>query len=251
MKGMRVGKKEIEDFYNAEQVVSHYARATGNIGLWASEEAVLSNVFGREDRLLELGCGTGRIAIGLTELGFRHILGTDLSRSMVNEARRLAKVLELGIPFHAADARELPFEDGLYDGAIFGFNGLMQIPGREERRKALREIRRVLKDRGKFVFTTHDRNLSKYKKLWRQEAKIWDRGEQGGQLHEFGDRFEETDLGEVFIHVPVPEEIREDLKETGFRCVWDRMRSQIATESATVRLFSDECRFWVAERIGE
>ena len=58
---------------------------------------------------------------------------------MVMRARAIVKLLEYAIPFHVADARKLKFENEVFDGAIFGFNGLMQIPAAADREKALVE----------------------------------------------------------------------------------------------------------------
>jgi ubiquinone/menaquinone biosynthesis C-methylase UbiE len=236
----------VKAFYDAPVVVDHYRRATANLGLWNSEEIVFRRVFQTDDRLLELGTGTGRIAIGLEEIGYRHVLGMELSKEMVREARRIGKLLESSVSFVQGDATRMKFEDDLFDGAIFGFNGLMQIPGREQRIQAMREIRRVVRPGGAFVFTTHDRHSPRFRKFWQAEQRRWDRGEQQPELLEFGDRWEETDLGSLYIHVPTPEEVREQLQAAGWKCEWDRLRSAIANEPMAIREFSDECRFWLA-----
>lgn len=248
MAAEKVTTGQVKAYYDEPNVVDHYRRATANIGLWASEEIVFGRVFDQNDRILELGTGTGRIAIGLEEIGYKHILATELSREMIKEARRIGKVLELSISFRQADATRLSFEDGLFDGAIFGFNGLMQIPGREERRKAMSEINRVVRPGGAFVFTTHDRQNSKYRNYWRDEKIRWNKGKQKAVLLEFGDRLENTELGELFIHVPTPEEVREDLQATGWKAEWDSMRSKISKETPATMHFSDDCRFWVARK---
>lgn len=248
MSASKVHAQWVQSYYDDPSVVEHYRRATANIGLWISEEIIFRKTFDPGERLIELGTGTGRIAIGLSELGYAHILGVELSREMVKEARRISKVLEAGVAFVQGDATQLKFEDELFDGAIFGFNGLMQIPGRESRRQALREIRRVIRPGGAFVFTTHDRQSHKYKRFWKEEQKRWDKGKQKPELLEFGDRWEETELGPLFIHVPTPEEVREDLQATGWKCEWDSLRSAIARESLLTSEFSDECRFFVARK---
>ncbi|KAF0095414.1 MAG: type 11 methyltransferase [Puniceicoccaceae bacterium 5H] len=236
----------IREYFSNKDVVDHYARATANIGLWVSEEKVFTHVFDKNDRILEIGCGTGRISIGLYELGYDYMIGTDLSRDMIKRAQRINTVLGYNIPFQVMDARKLKFDHGFFDGAIFGFNGLMQIPGREKRREALAEIRRVLRPGGLFVFTTHDRYNSQFKRFWKDEEDRWEKHQQNRELLEFGDRIEHDGMGMLYVHVPTTEEVREDLKATGWKIDSDAPRSSIAMEPAQVREFSDECRFWIA-----
>jgi ubiquinone/menaquinone biosynthesis C-methylase UbiE len=246
----KVSADKVKAYFEDEDVVEHYRRAVANIGLWKSETTVFKRLFDTNDRILELGAGTGRISIGLAQLGYKHLLGVELSREMVKEARRIVKLLELSVAFQQGDATRLKFEDDLFDGAIFGFNGLMQIPGREERRKALREIHRVIRPGGAFCFTTHDRLNPRFRKFWKDEQARWNKGKQKPELLEFGDRWEKTDLGPLYIHVPTPDDMRAELQLTGWKCEWDRLRSSIAHESPATRQFSDECRFWVARKPG-
>ena len=50
------------------------------------------------------------------------------------------------------------------------------------------------------------------------------------------------------MHLPNRTEILEDLAATGWSHAYDALRRQIATETRAVRDFSDECRFWAANR---
>src|SRR3954462_6917829 len=129
------------------------------------------------------------------------------------------------------------------------FNGLMQIPGREKRRAALRELHRVCAPGAPLLFTTHDREHSEAERaLWRTETKRWVHAQQDPRLVEFGDRYFEDEAGRTFMHLPDRAEILADLAATGWRHEFDAMRTEVARESRAVLDFSDECRFWVAQK---
>jgi ubiquinone/menaquinone biosynthesis C-methylase UbiE len=241
-------RQTVLNYFDTPGVVDHYAEAAEMLGLWLSEEKIFTRVFQPMDSLLELGCGAGRIAIGLHELGYRHILATDYSRAMVRRAQALANRLEYRIPMRVCDATQLEFEDNIFDGVIFGFNGLMQIPKAANREQALREILRVLRPGGWFVCTTHDRERSPHRRFWQQEARRWELNTQQPELDDFGDRSEATDHGAHFMHVPAAEEMEAILRRVGFHLEATVMRSEIAHESAAVDDFSDDCRFWVVQK---
>ncbi|MGB0743626.1 MAG: class I SAM-dependent methyltransferase [Opitutales bacterium] len=238
----------VKEYFEARNVVEHYADAAVRVGLWLSEEKVFTRLFKNEDTILELGCGVGRIAIGLYELGYRKVLATDYSRAMIQRTRALAKLLEYSIPTQVADATNLKFEDKIFDGAIFGFNGLMQIPEVAKRGQALREIHRVLRPGAWFAFTTHDRERSLHQDFWRTEQQRWAQGKQSADLERFGDRADDTGDGIHFMHVPTVKEVEALLEETGFHIEASVMRSELCDESERVKAFSDDCRFWVVQK---
>ena len=245
---LRMDPEEVKAFYEKKDVVIHYAVAVNRVGLWQSEELLLTRVFNTDQKLLELGCGAGRISVGLAELGYTSLVATDYSEEMVDMARYVMEDKNLEVPLLVADACELPFEDESFEGAIFGFNGLMQIPHSSRRLQALHEIARVLKPGSKFFFTTHDRENPKHRKEWNKDRKKWVAGLQHEGCDEFGDRIGDTEWGEMYIHIPIREEIEAKLEIAGFRLVTCKKRSELAHEDRATREFSDECLMWVVAK---
>lgn len=241
------------DFNDLPSVI-HYTRAAHELGLWKSEKILLERFFPeRTAPLLEAGCGAGRVTLGLWQLGYRNLTAFDFANELVDQARSLAAERQAeAIQFLVADATRLrqvkPPLSG-YSGALFMFNGLMQIPGRENRRAALRELHHACVPGAPILFTTHDRDSSETERwLWRMETLRWTRAEQDPRLVEFGDRYFEDEAGRTFMHLPDRREILDDLAETGWEHSFDAMRRDIAKEPRAVLEFSDECRFWAATR---
>lgn len=251
----RLSSQQVRADFNDLRAVVHYTRAAHRLGLWASEQQIFDDHLPRRKtaRILEAGCGAGRVALGLHARGYQRIHAFDFAEELCAQAQSLFLEREVGsaITLFHADARKIarhPAVDSLkFDAALFMFNGLMQIPGRRNRRSALRSLRACCRLGAPLIFTTHDRDHSKLERfLWQREAKRWVTGTQDPALVEFGDRYFEDDLGRTFMHLPVRSEILADLTATGWHHHWDAMRRTIAKEPKAVREFSDECRFWVA-----
>lgn len=240
--------KTVLSYFDSESVVEAYAQAAARVGLWVSEERLVNRLFEKSDSLLELGCGAGRISFGLHELGYENVLAIDYSKQMIKKARHMGKLLEYSVPFRVCDATDLEFEDSIFDGAIFGFNGLMQIPGASNRRKAFAEIYRVIRPGAWFVFTTHDRSNPKQALFWDEEKKRWENLGVPEGLEDFGDRTEWVDDRAHFMHVPERDEIEAVLQSVGFRLEVAAWRSEIANEPQAVREFSDDCVFWIVQK---
>lgn len=251
--------EDVRERFNAIPSVLYYTRAAHSLGIWKSERLLIERLFpDRETPLVEAGCGSGRVTLALWRLGFARIVAFDFADELLDQAKSLAN--EKGassLTFLCADATKVGRDAfGLGPGEYFGgalmmFNGLMQIPGRENRRAALRSLRQLCREGAPFLFTTHDRDRFREEAAswWGAEESRWASGRQDPRLSEFGDRHFEDESGEVFIHIPDRAEILSDLAETGWAHRFDAMRSEIAEETRAVTAFSDDCRFWVAERV--
>jgi SAM-dependent methyltransferase len=258
----KISKETVHADFNDPIAVVHYARAAHFLGLWESERTLIARFFPDQTApLLEAGCGAGRGTVGLWEMGYHNLAAFDFAEELLDQARSLATERDArAIRFFHADATNLTgpqlppthFQSGDgFAGALFLFNGLMQIPGRQNRRTALCELHAVCRPGAPLLFTTHDRDDSPVEqRLWQQEAERWARSEQDARLVEFGDRYFENEAGRTFMHLPDRAEILADLAATGWLHEFDAMRREVARESRAVLDFSDECRFWLARRDG-
>jgi ubiquinone/menaquinone biosynthesis C-methylase UbiE len=95
-------------------------------------------------RGLDCGCGTGRHVKRFTEEGFV-VDGIDVSSGMIEAARSNNR--DTSAIFYVGSADTTPFPDETYD-FVYLINVLHHITGIGRQKKALHEIRRILKKGG-------------------------------------------------------------------------------------------------------
>lgn len=236
-----------ESWENADHA-KDYVEAVTTVGLWESEHILMDRYVSRDDAVLDIGCGAGRITFGLYDEGYRDITGYDLSTTMIGAARRIARERGLPVSFRIGDAASLPYADASFDGAVFSSQGLMCIPGRERRLRVMREVRRVLRPGGHFLFTTHDRDDPKFEEFWKDERARWDAGKQDPQLIEFGDLVVVDSRHPTYLHFPTRDEVGRLVADAGLVLVEGTLRSDVAVDSEAARKFNSNCMMWVAQR---
>jgi len=106
-------------------------------------------------RVLDLGCGAGRLAFYLRPLTDQYV-GVDFSPHMVEYCQRNFS----GLSFVQGDMRDLGrFDAGSFD-TVFAISNLFDAVSHEDRLQVLGEIRRVLAAGGLLVFSAHNRNCT-------------------------------------------------------------------------------------------
>jgi ubiquinone/menaquinone biosynthesis C-methylase UbiE len=102
--------------------------------------------------VLEIGAGAAQCSRWLAEQGARPV-ALDLSHRQLQHALRIGEGRPSAIPLVEADAAALPFRDGSFDLACSAYGA---IPFVADPVKVFREVRRVLRPGGRWVFSvTH------------------------------------------------------------------------------------------------
>ena len=160
---------------------------------------------------------------------------------MIENAKKIAKKKKLKINYQVGDAAHLDFNDNTFDYALFSNQGWTQIPGVEKRKKALKEVRRVLKRNGIYIFTFHPRLwFTRYFFFWIWKSfKFYIIRNIGFKIEEetFGDRFFDRESSNFYdkeekryiharyktkqyIHIPSIKEVKKQVTETGFQILY-------------------------------
>jgi 2-polyprenyl-3-methyl-5-hydroxy-6-metoxy-1,4-benzoquinol methylase len=100
-------------------------------------------------RVLDVGCGTGVVAITAARAGAK-VTGADLTPELLALARENSMIGQLDIDWHEADVEQLPFEDRQFDIVLSQF-GHMFAPRPDV---AIGQMLRVLKPGGMIAFST-------------------------------------------------------------------------------------------------
>ena len=249
MSETKVDREFVRGTWEVPSHLSDYVDAVSKVGLWDSERLLVAKYLSRDDRILDIGCGAGRTTIALYGLGYLKVRGVDLSEGMIERAVPLAERAGYPVPFEVGDATGLRYGDESFDGALFSAQGLMCIPGGDNRLQALHEVRRVLRPGGRFIFTAHDRHaLPEFARFWEEESARWVGGTQDSRLLEFGDRIVMDSGTPTFLHIPTRDDVAKMIRESGLVVIEDSMRSEVCLDTEAARAFSSNCRMWVVQR---
>lgn len=153
--------------YQRADVLNHYETLDF---LCKPEQLLLHKLrpFIKDKKILDIGVGGGRTTQALLEIS-RAYTAIDYSPGFVEIVKKRYPMAQV----HCCDARDLSiFSTDSFDLVLFAFNGLDYMT-HEDRMKALREVSRVLKKEGFFLFSTHNRGYKYFNKLpWQEKIRF-------------------------------------------------------------------------------
>ena len=114
----------------------------------ADATRVFVGAFGENQRVLELGVGTGRLADALAAAGHA-VIGVDASLAMLERFRE-SQARAIG-----ADMAELSFRSGAFDTVLVATNTFFNLTSERLQRRCLAECRRCLRLGGRLILETY------------------------------------------------------------------------------------------------
>ena len=101
------------------------------------------------EQILDVACGTGSIPIKLASMGYK-VTGVDISREMIEIARKKAESKNVAVKFEVKDMRNLDYKDK-FDAATCIFTSISYNTSMEDMIKTFSGIYRALKAGGLFI----------------------------------------------------------------------------------------------------
>lgn len=129
--------------------------------------------------VLELGVGTGRIAVPIAASGIG-VVGVDLSAGMLEVARERADLAGAVVDLRLGDMRDPPVE-GVFPLVLIPFRSLLHMETDADRRAVLRVARRLVAPEGRLifdVFAPDAEDIAETHGRWlEREPGIWERAD--------------------------------------------------------------------------
>jgi SAM-dependent methyltransferase len=130
--------------------VGSYSDEIGPSFLSMAAHLVDAAAIDADDRVLDVACGTGNVAITVARRGAQ-VTGLDITPDMLEDARENAAIAGVDdIEWREGDATELPFEDEAFDITLSCVGHMFANPPEA----AASELLRVTRSGGRIAFTS-------------------------------------------------------------------------------------------------
>ena len=236
-------------FFNTDTAAEKYSKAVLDVGLWESEKMIFKKYANPNSKIIDIGCGAGRTTFSLYRLGYDNIIGIDISEILLEKALQYNQLLKSNIIFLNMDIVKTNFKENTFDIAFFSYNGLTGIPTEKRRLAVLKEVYRILKIGGFFIFCAHDRDDDpNSRKFWLHEYKRWKEGKNNPMLYEYGDVLVNQGTSYEFLHYYNHEEMINFIHKTDFKIIDSFKRKDLVEEPYNVQQFSKETCFWILQK---
>jgi SAM-dependent methyltransferase len=212
--------RSLWDYFHDPAVARGYDAALAGTPLLAVDQQFVLEHCRPPGRIIDLGSGTGRLAITLAQHGYQPV-AVDLSPEMLKVLGAKAAELGLTIPRVCANLAALEmFADQSFDHAACLFSTLGLVTGAEPRRRVLAHAFRLLRPGGIFVLHVHNRWFNVWtaqgrRLLGKDLLASWFGGGAGGDY----EMPPHQGVGRLTMHLFTRGEIARLLRSVGFEIV--------------------------------
>jgi SAM-dependent methyltransferase len=149
------------DYLHSSEMVASYDEQMRASPLAAVDIAFCERQFSTPGRLIDLGCGTGRLCLHFAAKGYECI-GVDISEEMLARAKDNLQSLPIDARYRVRLVTANLTDHGLLDGESFDyaaclFSTLGMIRGADNRSRLVANAHRLLRPRGRLVVHAHNR----------------------------------------------------------------------------------------------
>jgi SAM-dependent methyltransferase len=157
------------DYLHDPTIARGYDASLADSSLFTADLEFARRWFDRPGRLVDLGCGTGRLLVAFAAKGFWG-LGVDLSEEMLRLTGE--KALAAGVQVYRLQANLVELDaiaDQSFDYAACLFSTLGMIAGTHARRRVVGHAHRLLRPGGRFILHVHNRWFN----VWDPQGRAW------------------------------------------------------------------------------
>jgi SAM-dependent methyltransferase len=145
------------DYLHDADIARNYDLGLAGSTLFAVDKRFAEQHFSAPGRLIDLGCGTGRLLVPFAQRGY-WVLGVDLSAEMLTVAADKAGRAGVSVNLLRANLTSLEtLGSESFDHAACLFSTLGMVAGAEMRQRVVAHVHRLLRPGGRFVLHVHNR----------------------------------------------------------------------------------------------
>jgi ubiquinone/menaquinone biosynthesis C-methylase UbiE len=171
------------------------------------EKLITSLLKDKDSKILELGCGTGRILKLLKSKGFNGIYGIDASRIMIKICRENSRSIVL---LQRDFRTRLPFEENFFDFIMLVGNTLANV---DSPNLVFKEVCRVLNPNGKFIIGCFNADFMTDKLVKNYYGKL----PKPIELKRFDKKTKTVYIGNLFSRWVTENELKKLIEKSGLK----------------------------------
>jgi SAM-dependent methyltransferase len=157
------------DYVHNPKLARDYDASLAISSLFTADLEIARQVFVQPGRLIDLGCGSGRLLLDFAGRGFS-VLGVDLSEEMLGVTAAKAAKARVKVDLLRANLVELDaLADASFEYAACLFSTLGMLDGAAARLRCLAHAHRLLKPGGRFLLHVHNR----WFQFWDISGRRW------------------------------------------------------------------------------